>query len=98
MSNVVRLFSCPHSSGEAICTNCKHEWVAVAPAGDVQLDCPSCSTACGLFKHPFGPSVGDLSYSCNCGSDLFFIMKKPGAANGSTFCRGCGLEATGWFE
>lgn len=88
----------PHSAGEAICGNCRYEWVATAPAGIVQLECPECGTRRGAFKYPFGPSEGDESYQCNCGSGNFFIMRKKGHASGAVHCRGCGNEALGWFE
>ena len=87
-----------HSAGEAICTQCKHEWVAVAPAGQRDLECPSCSSHRGVFKWPYGPSEGDEGYRCNCGSDDFFIMRRGKQSNGAVHCRGCGTEATGWFE
>ncbi|MEH6483041.1 MULTISPECIES: hypothetical protein [Pseudomonas] len=88
----------PHASGEAICRNCKHEWAAVAPVGVTQLECPECSTEQGAFKYPFGPAVGDDSYTCNCGSEDFFIMRKAGNVSGEVRCRQCGVEALGWFE
>ena len=88
----------PHSSGEAICAHCKHEWVAVASAGQRNLECPSCGSARGVFKWPFGPSVGDEGYKCNCGCEDFFIMRRGMQASGILFCRGCDPEATGWFE
>ena len=79
----------PHCAGEAICSHCKHEWVAAAPVGCRNLECPSCGTHQGIFKWPFSPAEGDESYQCNCGSDDFFIMRRPGWANGAVFCRGC---------
>ena len=87
-----------HSTGEAVCGNCKHEWVAVVPAGETQLECPECSTHRGAFKYPFGPCEGDESFQCDCGSKDFFIMRKAGHVNGEVHCRGCGMEALGWFE
>jgi hypothetical protein len=87
-----------HSVGDAICGNCRHEWVATAPAGTTQLECPEYATHRGAFKHPFGPCEGDESFKCNCGSFDFYISRKPGHASGAVYCRGCGNEATGWFE
>lgn len=87
----------PHASGECICANCRHEWVAAAPVGVTQLECPKCGTHRGAFKYPFGPQPGDEAFHCNCGSETFFIMRKPGQASGAVHCRGCGAEATGWF-
>ncbi|RQH69995.1 hypothetical protein IPC102_09495 [Pseudomonas aeruginosa] len=86
------------ATGDAICARCRHEWVAVAPVGAVQLECPACQTHHGLFKYPFGPSKSDSTYVCNCGSDLYFILKRKGQEVASVICRGCGQEATGWFD
>jgi len=86
------------SCGEAVCANCQHEWVATAPAGVTQLECSECGTMRGAFKHPFGPSEGDFSFMCSCGSEDFFLMRKADQACGAVYCRGCGNEATGWFE
>lgn len=88
----------PHASGVAICGNCKHEWVAVAPAGQRNLECPQCSTERGAFKFPYGPNDGCEGYQCNCGSEDFFIMRRGSQGNGAVYCRGCGSETTGWFE
>ncbi|MBG4448709.1 hypothetical protein I5F71_02875 [Pseudomonas aeruginosa] len=88
----------PHAVGTAICTKCRYEWSAAAPVGTTQLECPQCHTENGLFKHPFGPAEGDCSYVCNCGSDLYFILRRKGQAVARIICRGCGQDATGWFE
>lgn len=88
----------PHATGDAICTRCRHEWVAVAPVGQTQLECPECGTHCGLFKFPFGPSVGDAMFTCDCGSSLFYIVRAKADAVAAVRCRGCGQEATGWFD
>jgi len=32
----------PHVTGSVRCHKCKHEWVAVAPEGTMNLECPSC--------------------------------------------------------
>ena len=87
-----------HASGEAICANCRNEWVASAPAGVTQLECAECGTMRGAFKHPFGASEGDYSFSCSCGCEDFFLMRKADQACGAVYCRGCGNEATGWFQ
>ena len=38
----------PHWSGIASCLRCKHEWVAVAPVGTDDLQCPSCGSGSGV--------------------------------------------------
>ncbi|MBD1554784.1 hypothetical protein [Pseudomonas typographi] len=100
--NIIQLVrpepAAPHAAGECVCAQCKHEWVGMAPVGVTQLECPECHTHRGAFKYPFGPQEGVESFTCGCGSETFFIMRKPGHANGTVHCRGCGVEATGWFE
>jgi hypothetical protein len=77
MSNVIQLFKqeqeLPHGTGEAFCYQCKHEWIAVAPVGTVQLECPNCLTMKGLFKFGFNVSDGELVRECNCGNQLFYL-------------------------
>lgn len=88
----------PHAAGECICANCRHEWIGAATVGATQLECPECGTHRGAFKYPFGPQVDEDGYQCNCGSETFFIMRRQGQASGAVYCRGCGLEAAGWFK
>ena len=71
-------------SGEAICTRCRHTWVATAPAGTDQLECPSCVTMHGLFKHPYHANEDELCFQCQCGGELFYITKA------AIRCRNCG--------
>jgi len=77
----------PHLTGEAVCSGCKHEWVAVLPVGFEWIECPSCGGSKGLLKHPCIP---DEYWRCKCGSDLFYLM--PAGAR----CRECALMATDW--
>lgn len=86
MSNVVDISTVkPHWSGEAICTSCGHEWVAVVPmsADSECIECPSCSKFNGAPKAPFIP---ETYFQCGCGSGLFYI--KPNGLQ----CRRCGEE------
>lgn len=62
-----------HVTGEAFCVQCNHEWVAVAPAGTTQLECPECRTEKGLFKFPCRPPEGEQVWTCNCGNHLFYM-------------------------
>lgn len=87
-----------YTSGEASCRRCQHTWDAFVPEGTTQIECPECKTMCGAFRWPFGTNQGEEGYHCNCGCEDFFIMRRPGQANGAVYCRGCGLEALGWFE
>lgn len=82
----------PHCSGEAVCSQCKHEWVAVAPLRTTELQCPSCSTYKGLFKYPFRPQAGQWQWVCNCGGEVFFIV------DGETRCWICGDTSMGWIN
>lgn len=75
----------PHGSGEAFCLSCKHEWVAVAPAGETQLECPKCHTMKGLWKYPFAPADGDFMWKCNCGNNLFYLTPQ------GHLCANCGI-------
>lgn len=87
MTNVVdlearRIEKSPHRSGRARCLNCKHEWVAVAPIGVVDLECSQCSTFQGVF---IGLSLTEFpQWRCECGELLFFIDKV------SPYCAHCG--------
>ena len=81
--NEARRRSGAHNCGYAICISCKHEWVAVSPAGRNWLSCPKCWRETGVFKFPFS-KVDDLHWTCDCGNDLFNIT--PDGA----YCPNCG--------
>lgn len=85
----------PHLCGEAICGQCRHEWVAVAPSGTTQFQCPECKSMRGVLKWPFGPSKGAQEFMHSCGGFDFFIQKKPGEQP-DVFCRKCGEVAEYW--
>lgn len=63
----------PHGSGEAFCIGCSHTWVAVAPVGTVDLQCPKCLCHKGKWKFEFFPSEGQMVRVCNCGNQLFYL-------------------------
>jgi hypothetical protein len=84
----------PHGSGEVLCPSCKHEWVAVAPVGEVFFTCPACSSHTARWKRPFASAVGELFYSCtHCSSEHFYFVLKKGGVQ--TKCSGCGCDHTG---
>ena len=87
MSNVIafKKVNVPHAAGEAFCLQCKHEWVAVAQSGVVQLECPECKTLKGLFKFPFNVQAGEQIRFCNCGNNLFIITPE------GHLCPNCGI-------
>lgn len=60
-----------HNVGPAICKECSHEWTAVAPGGEVTLECPSCRTWKGLWKGGMYPE--HELWVCDCGCDVFTI-------------------------
>lgn len=80
-----------HKSGEALCTACKHEWVAVQRVDDSSwLICPECDLQAGHFK---GVVIREgAHWHCNCGNDLFYMTR-----NGP-YCPQCGAWAIGWVD
>jgi len=62
----------PHLTGEARCVACGHTWVAVAPVGTKELECPECLTEKGLYRYNVVPN-GKI-WECDCGCDLFFVL------------------------
>ena len=77
----------PYLSGPARCMACKHEWVAVAPAGTTELECPHCGAMKGFFLGTMDVPVGETHWTCRCGSDIFRISGKTK----DIFCANCGL-------
>lgn len=73
----------PHATGGAFCLQCNHEWVAVAPTGETQLQCPACKTHKGLFKFPCAPQH-EMLWTCRCGNQLFNMTPE------GHFCPNCG--------
>ena len=63
-----------HLSGEAICLDCGHVWIAVAPVVDGYmswLECPACKLVRGRFKFPI--ERDGLQWRCQCDNDLFHL-------------------------
>lgn len=80
----------PHLSGAAACLVCHHSWVAVAPVGTYELECPECRSTKGYFVNAV--VRGDELFVCNCGCDVFRIHRAHGP-----YCVNCALPAQGWF-
>jgi len=78
----------PHKEGTAICANCGHEWVAIAPLGVMELECPECRCMKGYFVHPCEKEA--KHWTCNCGSILFSITPD------GVYCPNCGLDQEGF--
>ena len=81
----------PHWSGEAVCLACRHEWVATAPTGTLNVECPACELKRGVPKFNFGTIEGQMGYSCNCQSQMFFF-KLHDTGRVQILCVGCGGE------
>lgn len=79
----------PHSSGEATCLACKHEWVAVAPSGVVWMECPACGLMRGRYKFHHC-HVDKKHWTCNCGNDLFSLTPD------FIYCPNCGARQAPW--
>lgn len=65
----------PHFQGTAKCTNCLHEWQAVAPEGTSGFECPSCGTDKGVWANHVGAMEGHEWFKCNCGSFFFNLLR-----------------------
>ncbi len=72
----------PHLTGNARCSTCKHEWIAVAPIGEDWLECPGCNEVKGRFVHDAVPN--DDVWVCKCGCDVFRVTRN------AAFCIHCG--------
>jgi phage FluMu protein Com len=59
-----------HLSGDARCLCCGHEWVAAAPVGVTELECPECRTMKGVY---IGMTAPEVVFECTCGNQHFFI-------------------------
>jgi len=77
----------PHLAGEAFCTQCEHEFVAVAPVGTIHLTCPECGTDKALLRYPCEPTV---AWACGCGCHIFMLSP------GGVICYNCGDYQYGW--
>ncbi len=60
----------PHLSGQAVCMECGNNWVAVAPVGVHELECPSCKLMKGVFAYQI---VGETFWECNCGCRYYSV-------------------------
>jgi hypothetical protein len=80
----------PHLSGEAICKACDYEWVAVAPVGTIELECPECGTEKGLYKYSALPQDSKKIWVCNCGCDVFRVLVD------GFICYMCGIRQKGF--
>ena len=84
----------PHLTGKALCLDCKHEWVSVAPVGAVWLECPACGLVRGRFWS-FVSWVDKLHYACPCGYDVFFVHEDGIACPNCSLLQRFGNEIAG---
>ena len=80
----------PHLSGEALCIGCRHKWVAVAPVGVWQLECPECSSMKGIWRNPIGADEVDSFFSCTCGCEAMTAYFRQCVFH--LKCMSCGTE------
>lgn len=75
-----------HTTGVAICIDCRHEWDAVISHKDMPedgyLECPSCHTHKGRFKYKFWLNIPH--WICKCGNDLMCVTPEY------IYCPNCG--------
>ena len=77
----------PHCHGDALCLDCKHEWVARATLPTEWLECPNCGLEKGRFKYTY--VRGDVHWEGECGNDLFKITPQ------GIYCPNCGVWQVG---
>lgn len=76
----------PTAAGPARChsADCGHTWVAVAPVGTVNLECPKCGDRKGHWRFEFSPAEGEFVRECQCGNQLFYLTPE------GHMCANCG--------
>jgi len=85
MNNIVKMDDYrPHITGNALCLQCGHRWVAVAPTGTIELECSKCKTWKGVFE---GMTAPDTVWQCDCGNQHFYVDDE------GAMCAKCGLRA-----
>lgn len=73
----------PHVAGVAVCMDCQHEWVTIAPLGFIhEYECPACHAAKGHMKYPIHRN--DREWTCKCGNMLFKVTPSY------VYCPNCG--------
>jgi hypothetical protein len=96
MSNVVDISSRrhdPHMTGKAKCLQCSHEWIAVAPVGTSEMECPSCSATKGFWRHLCNFESASAVFVCViCGCQAITAARYPDGVH--LMCMGCGAEQT----
>lgn len=82
----------PHRNGEAKCLACGHKWVAVAPLGIDELECPDCGTMRGVFDGAMSMNESYFVYACNeCDGTHMRIFKHTETGGYCVVCATCGM-------
>lgn len=80
----------PHMTGEAVCMACRHEWIAVAPQGTWDLECPECGTNHGVWRNP--ALAEKPVWKCKCDNEFFVIHTDR------IMCARCGEPQHGMWD
>lgn len=70
-------------TGRVRCLACCNEWIGVAPAGTVGIECPRCGMEKGVFRN-LPVRIEEPHYQCSCGSASFSITPRR------VYCINCG--------
>ena len=75
----------PHISGQCQCLGCQHKWVATAPVGTWEFECPNCKSMKGRTIYE---AIQEDSYRwlCKCGNQYFVITPD------NIYCPNCGKD------
>lgn len=78
-----------YSTGKAVCMVCGHKWVATAPTGVMDLECPACHLMKGHFVYPCCRE-DYYHWHCACGNELFRVTRE------GYYCPNCGEWQAGF--
>lgn len=94
-----RLARQPHLTGDAKCLSCGHEWVAVAPVGSYEFECPECKAVRGVWDGFISVPPNRMWYVCNnCDCPHFtFQTRGPEDSILIAVCVGCGAHHKPWL-
>lgn len=86
----------PHMTGQARCTACGHDFVAVAPVGETWFECPKRGTERALLRYPvLDEPAWPNEYQCNCGCSVFAI-RSDSSGDVRIACLSCGVTQNPW--
>ena len=82
----------PHISGEAQCVDCGHKWVAVAPVGTTDLECPHCGTMRGTWS-ALTRKFDKPLWQCGACDNIYFVLHEKAIT-----CARCGTDHHGIWD